>query len=92
MLPDNGLPLFDNGEFEKSPLFPPEPLNGVDDLGYFGGVAYWEPGVGGAELGGRPRSFRCAGVKGISETSSGFRKRGRQAMRMLKTNTHRRRW
>jgi hypothetical protein len=42
-----------------------------------------EEGVGGAEEGGRPRSLRWAGVRGMSERSSVWRKRGRRARRML---------
>jgi len=56
--PEAGLPLPDNGEIEWLSLLPGEPLIGVEVLGYLGGVTYWEPGVGGAELGGSPRSFR----------------------------------
>jgi hypothetical protein len=44
---------------------------------YLGGVRYCVPGVtGGVELGSRPRSARCVGVKGISDRSSFGRKRG----------------
>lgn len=40
-------------------------------------------GVAARELGGRPRSLRCAGVRGMSERSSAGRARGRSAMAML---------
>ena len=76
---DAGLPLPDNGELEYPPLLPGEPLMGVGVLLYLGGVTYCEPGVGGVELGGRPRSFRCAGVRAMSEISSKGRKSGKSA-------------
>jgi len=81
MLLDFGLP--DSGEFEKLPiLLAGEPL-GVGVLATRGGVLYCEPGVGGFEVGGKPRSFLCAGVRGISDKSSGVRRRGQNATSML---------
>lgn len=64
-------------------------LSGVDERGYRGGVTYCEPGVGGAELGARPSSFRCAGVRGISERSSFPRTRGKRAIIMFDNSTSR---
>jgi len=81
MLPDLGLP--DSGEFEKLPiLLAGEPL-GVGVLATRGGVLYCEPEVGGFEVGGRPRSFLWAGVRGISDRSSGVRRRGQNATSIL---------
>lgn len=69
-----GLPFPAKGEFEKLAfLLAGEPL-GV--RAYRGGVLYWDPGVGGAGLGGRPRSLRWAGVKAMSERSSAFLNNG----------------
>jgi hypothetical protein len=52
-----GLPLPDRGELAKLPLLPTEPaIEGVRE--YRGGVLKVAFGVGGAEEGGRPRSFR----------------------------------
>lgn len=42
-------------------------------------------GVGGTELGPRPSSARWAGVRGMSERSSGRPQNGLSAMKMLKT-------
>lgn len=42
-----------------------------------------EPGVGGAELGGKPSSLRWPGVRGISERSSLGRKSGSRATPIL---------
>ena len=56
-------------------------MDGV--LEYLGGVLYAESGVGDAALGGRPSSFRCPGVRGISDISSFFRKRGINANAIL---------
>jgi hypothetical protein len=50
---------------------------------YRGGVAMVEDGVGGREEGGRPRSLRWAAVRGMSDRSSVWRKRGKSARRML---------
>jgi hypothetical protein len=52
-------------------------------LEYRGGVLYAEFGVAGRELGGRPSSFRWAGVRGMSERSSFGRTRGSNAKAML---------
>lgn len=60
-----------------------DPLRGVEVLAYFGGVLNFEPGVGAVERGDKPKSFRCAGVKGISERSSVCRKSGRKAIIIL---------
>lgn len=69
----------DNGELLYDLLLVGDPArDGVRE--YRGGVLMAELGVGGAELGGRPRSFLCAGVNGISARSSLLRKRGRKAM------------
>ncbi len=54
-------------------------------LEYRGGVLIFESGVAGAELGGSPRSFLCAGVRGMSSRSSSFRNRGSSANTMLTT-------
>jgi hypothetical protein len=54
---------------------------------YLGGVLIAELGVGGAELGGRPRSFLWLGVRAMSERSSCRRTRGRKAMTMLTSGT-----
>lgn len=62
-----------------------DPLRGVEVLAYLGGVLNFEPGVWAAERGDSPRSFRCAGVRGISARSSVCRKRGRKAMIILYT-------
>jgi len=56
-------------------------------LEYRGGVLYAEFGVSGLELGGRPRSFRWAGVRGMSERSSAWRTRGSSALLILKIGT-----
>lgn len=52
---------------------------------YRGGVLYTVFGASGFELGGRPSSLRWAGVRGISDMSSGFRRRGAQAMPTFQT-------
>lgn len=57
------------------------PIEGV--LEYRGGVLYADEGVAGFELGGRPRSLRWLGVRGMSERSSAGRTRGRRARPML---------
>ena len=54
-------------------------------LEYLGGVLNCDPGVGGAELGGRPSSFLCPGVNGMSVISSVLAKSGRTAQMMLMT-------
>jgi hypothetical protein len=46
-------------------------------------VAYFVSGAGGVELGGRPRSFRWAGVRAMSEMSSLPRNRGQHATTVL---------
>ena len=56
-------------------------MDGVRE--YRGGVLYLASGVGGNALGARPNSLRWAGVRGMSDSSSFFRIRGRQAMMML---------
>jgi hypothetical protein len=56
-------------------------------LEYRGGVLYTEFGVAGLELDGRPSSFRCAGVRGMSERSSWGRARGSSAKTMLINGT-----
>jgi len=56
-------------------------MDGV--LEYLGGVLYAELGVGDTALGGRPSSFRCPGVRGMSDISSFFRKRGVNANAIL---------
>lgn len=73
----NGEPFAENGDPDALLL----PLRGVADLEYRGGVMYWDPGVAGCELGLRPRSDRCCGVRGTSERSSGFVNRGRRGRR-----------
>ena len=50
---------------------------------YLGGVLIAEFGVGGTELGGRPRSCLWLAVRGMSDRSSCFRRRGRKARMML---------
>ena len=91
MLPE-GLAPSALGEFEKLPLLAGEPLNGVGVRANLGGVAYVLFGVGGAELGGKPSSFRCPGVSGISERSSFARRRGQHAATALKANTDCMQW
>lgn len=91
-LPDAALPFLERGEFEKLPLLAGDPLNGVGVLAYLGGVAYLVSGVTGVELGGSPRSFRWAGVRGMSERSSLPRNRGQQAATMLNAKMNCRRW
>lgn len=81
LLPDFGLP--DRGEFEKLPMWLAGDPLGVGVLATRGGVLYCEPGVGGFDVGGKPRSFLCAGVRGISERSSGVRMRGQNATKIL---------
>ena len=44
---------------------------------------YLVSGVDGLELGGKPRSFLCAGVRGMSERSSFLRRSGQHATMML---------
>ncbi len=56
-------------------------IDGVRE--YLGGVLYTEPGVAGAEPADRPSNFRWPGVRGMSDRSSGLRKRGRRATPML---------
>jgi hypothetical protein len=56
-------------------------------LEYRGGVLYTEFGVAGLELGGRPSSFRWAGVRGMSERSSLGRTSGSSAKTMLISGT-----
>ena len=56
-------------------------------LEYRGGVLYTEFGVAGLELDGRPSSFRCAGVRGMSERSSWGRASGSSATTMLINGT-----
>jgi hypothetical protein len=56
-------------------------------LEYRGGVLYTEFGVAGLELDGRPSSFRCAGVRGMSERSSWGRTSGSSAKTMLINGT-----
>lgn len=86
-----GLPWFENGlrgELEKLRLLPADPeIEGVREKR--GGVLYTEPGVGGAEEGGRPSSFRWLGVRGMSEKSSLCRARGSRLVPMLKMGTAR---
>lgn len=88
-LPPNGLslPFPDNGDPELFRLLPGDPARGVGVLEYLGGVAYLVSGVAGFELGGRPRSFLCAGVRGISWIESVARKRGTKARAILYANT-----
>lgn len=57
------------------------PIDGV--LEYRGGVLYAEPGVAAPELGGRPRSLRWLGVRGMSERSSAGRTKGSSATPIL---------
>jgi hypothetical protein len=52
-------------------------------LEYRGGVLYTELGLAGCELGGRPSSFRWAGVSGMSDMSSLGRTSGSSAKMML---------
>lgn len=56
-------------------------------LEYRGGVLYTEFGVAGAELGGKPSSFRWAGVSGMSERSSLGRTSGSNAKATLINGT-----
>lgn len=56
-------------------------------LEYRGGVLYTELGVAGLELGGRPSSFRWAGVSGMSDRSSLGRTSGSSAKAMLINGT-----
>lgn len=72
-----GDPLPENGDPEALLL----PLRGVADLEYLGGVLYCEPGVGGSEVGPRPNSWRCCGVRAISDRSSVVMNSGRSGMR-----------
>jgi hypothetical protein len=88
ILPDAELPFLESGEFEYPSLLPGDPLNGVGVLANLGGVAYFESGVGGTELGGRPSNFRWAVVRAISERSSFFLKAGHRATMMLNANTN----
>lgn len=62
----------------------------VDDCGVpgrekRGGVTYCccSNGVAGRDMGGRPRSLRCDGVRGTSSQGSGLRKSGAKAMAMF---------
>lgn len=77
-----GLPPFaDRGEVDALALPVDPAMDGV--RAYRGGVLYVVSGAAGLELGGRPSSFRWAGVKGISAMSSGPRTSGRQATNMF---------
>ena len=79
----NGLSFRDRGEFE---LLLSEPVRGVGDRGYLGGVMYWVVGVDeGVTFGSRPSKARWVGVRGMSVRSSFGFTRGRKAVPMLKS-------
>lgn len=72
---------------EKLLLLPVDPdMDGVRE--YRGGVLYTDPGVGGADEGPRPRSFRWPGVRGMSERSSFGRTSGNRATPILNSGMH----
>lgn len=71
-----GLPRVEPGELEKLRRLVAEPTEGVREKR--GGVLYTDPGVSGLDDGGRPRSFRCPGVKGMSDKSSFGRMMGKR--------------
>lgn len=80
-----GLALAESGELDGVCLPVDPAIEGVRE--YRGGVLYLVSGVAGFELGGRPSSFRWAGVRGISARSSLARTRGRHAMTMFHTGS-----
>lgn len=75
------FPPLEPGELEKLRRLVAEPTDGVREKR--GGVLYTDPGVGGLDEGGRPSSFRCPGVKGMSDRSSFGRNMGKRLMAML---------